>query len=219
MAIDLPPDCSGLVARLSEHPEPGSFARAFDRQMECQRLAEAGWSTANVVAAERREVRRVSFRDGRLTFRIPAVALERRRDGTVHVNMSASGLAGRRTAEVPQDLWAQTAAFHALVQGKVERRTWQQGDPLPLMHCTTAVLEEAQSRKVKRREVSECELADKDALRMAYRIAAIAVTYIPECRVAQGETESANPPPAEDWPVWTLLKCGGRVEPQMLPLN
>jgi len=218
--IDVPPDCTQWPERVRQAEQPAALARAFDGQMECQRLAEAGWSPIATVARARREVRRISFRDGRLAFRIPSVALEREPDGGVFVSMSARGVPGSRKAEVPREVWDQTTGLHAEVRQVVRPRRWREGDPIPPLHCTTAVLEEAASGKAARRNISECVTEDREAFELAYRIAAVAVAYIPECTAAREKSRpQPGPGAADDRPMWALLDCGGRFEPQTLPID
>jgi hypothetical protein len=216
VVADQPPDCSKLVAETRAWPsesKPGAmraFVKRWEEANECRRLQEAGWSPIEAVATSGREVRRVTFNDGRFAFRIPAVALERTPDGKVTVSLGIGG--GVREAEVPARLWDKLTATDDAA--RIRPPPSSTPPSTAILHCGGARLEGASGGRAWTRPLSECSEGDKPGVAYAHELARIAVDLIPRCQAAR---EKAAGEPTPDQPVWILIDCAGRFDPLTLP--
>lgn len=225
MPIDLPPDCRLLIEHTRQWPDYQSpafkpFLKKLHERMDCERLNQAGWSPIATVAKSRRQVRRVSFEEGRLAFRVPAIAVEKHRDGGVTLTLTIDGPQRRFAAELPPTAWnelrAQDAATHP-PPPPIERPGQLRELPPMGCHGWFVTLEAADQRKAWRRDAHECQgERDADALTYGYRLANLALNTIPECAEARAAGTTDTAPEA---PVRGLIRCAGRFSPKGLDPN
>ncbi|WP_374472949.1 hypothetical protein [Phenylobacterium sp.] len=224
MFIDQPPDCTALADAAAARPDfakPAEIRAWSERQKrwsECVRLREGGWGPIAEVAREGRQVRRASFQDGRLAFRIPAVALERAGDGTVSISISLDQPRRVLTAPLPPETWTRIVAQDAAANQPQKAVKPEPGAPLVLgCHGWWATIEAADRGKSWRQELSECG-RDPQApgFAYAYELASLAVEHIPECAAARAKAEAqdATAKYGRAKPVWALIFCAGRFEPR-----
>lgn len=227
MPLDLPPDCSRLVAETRAWPAAPEDMKAFvaklSERWECERLRDAGWAKLENVAKAERQVRRANFYDGRFAFRIPAVALEQDRDGAVVLRVSMARPQTIVSVAVPKEEWrALTAQDAAIRPAPPSPPSSEPGLPtIPRFHCAPAKVEVADGRiESWTRQLSECGLQDADGLAYAYELARIAVTYAPTCAKEkawlEAERSSGKGPEAA---VDALERCGGVFQPRTLPVG
>ncbi len=226
MPIDMPPNCTEIAEQVGQMP-PRSAGRESTRawmerwsaKNECLRLREALWSPIADVAAQGRQVRRVTFEEGRLAFRIPAVALERAATGAVTIQISIDRPERRYVATVPPSVWTQFANRDAAARGEQPRilPPSTDGAPPPMMHCSSARLEAADRIRNWTQNLSECSTpANAPAFTYAYDLARLAAATLPECAAAR-DSVAAGPTPLPDQDaVSVLIRCAGRFGPRML---
>ncbi|HSV04435.1 MAG TPA: hypothetical protein VLI41_14665 [Phenylobacterium sp.] len=221
MQIDRPPaECAQLIAQTAAWPDEKDkeavrrWSDLYKRKFECVRLTEAGWSPIEKAAEQGREVRRATFQDGRLAFRIPAVALERTRDGAVWIRLSINRPARVFSARLPPESWTRLTAHDEDARRPVAARTWE-GPGLPPLGCHgwSVTVEGAEAKRSWRQDLSECTAdPDSPAFAYAYELASIAIDHISECAAAKAKAESQGHGPQE--PVRGLIYCAGRFAPR-----
>lgn len=215
MFVDQPPDCTPLVEQTRNWPNPSSaeamrrFFQLLTQRMDCERLNQAGWSTIEAVADAGQEVRRASFEEGRLTYRVPAVVLERSPRGEVEVRLSIDRPARIYSAQVPAEVWRDLTSRDAVAQQTPPPPGPSKPSPVYACHGWFVTLEAAESRGSWTRTAHECQPADGPAVAYGIQLAEIAITHIPQCTAAKAEM--AGKPPAEDNALWALIACAGRV--------
>ena len=225
MPVDQPPaECVRLVEQAAPLPDPKNqeaFRRWLEhhkRKSECARLSEAGWSSIEKVAEQGRQVRRATFNEGRLAFRIPAVALERSRDGAVWIRISMDRPTRVFSAAVAPETWARLTALDA--EARRPPIPLRRDGPSPIgCHGWFVTLEGAEAKKSWRQDVSECSTdPNAAAFEYGYELASLAVEHIPECASAKAKAEAqyAQAPMDRQKPVWALIYCGGRFSPRTL---
>ncbi len=225
MPLDLPPDCSQLVAETRAWPEAPEDMKAFVAKLgerwECERLRAAGWAELESVAKAGRQVRRANFYDGRFAFSIPAVALEQDHDGAVVLRVSMARPRAIVSVTVPDKEWrALTAQDDAI-------RPAPPPPPPGLVpelstvrfHCETAEVEVVDGRiESWARQLNACKPEDGKGLAYAYELARIAVAYAPTCAREKAwlaaERSSGKGPEVA---VEALDRCGGVFQPLTLP--
>lgn len=194
-------------------PDPAWYA-TFEERWDCERLQAYGWASIDKLAAEGREVRRLTLHDGRMSLRIPGVAVERDASGQVILEVDPPNSPPVRTP-LPPETWRELSGADAAIRTPPSPPRRGPGDPpvIPPLHCDTATLEVAHGGSSWRPDASEC--VTKDAgFAYALRVATLAIAYSPACaavRQTQGDRE------LPDAPLWKLAKCGGRFEPLMFP--
>lgn len=225
MPLDLPPDCSRLVAETRAWPEASEDMKAFVAKLgerwECERLRDAGWAELESVAKAGRQIRRANFYDGRFAFRIPAVALEQDRDGAVVLQVSMARPRTIVSVAVPKEEWrVLTAKDDGIRPAPPPPPRLEAGPPaIPPFHCATAKVEVADGRTESwARQLNECKPEDAKGLAYAYELARMAVTYAPTCvkEKAWLDTERASGK-GPDVAVEALERCGGVFQPLALP--
>ena len=86
MPLDVPPDCSAYTVRFAEMPADESLMPAFMARLKarlaCEQLAASRWSSIDDAAKAGRDVRRVTYQEGRAAYTVP-VSLEREASGAV----------------------------------------------------------------------------------------------------------------------------------------
>jgi hypothetical protein len=241
MVADMPVDCSHAIEQLKPLPnlrhippkDLVEWAKRFDAASECTRLAEAGWRTIATVAAEGRSVRRVTFNEPRLSFRIPAVALEKSRGGAVIISISIDKPRRRFSARLPPEAWSELdrrlAEFRkptpppaaplppAPPPKGMERFVIDVRPPIHLCHGWSGVIETAEAGTSSRAKFHECNGGAEIArLGYAYALANLAVQHVSECAPARAKLAHENPGvlKSPEAPVWVLIDCGGRLEPR-----
>ena len=223
--MDLPPDCSRLVAETSAWPAAPEGTKAFVAKLgerwECERLRDAGWAKLESVAKAGRQVRRANFYDGRFAFRIPAVALEQDRDGVVALQVSMARPQVVVSVTVPKAEWRALTAQDDVIRPAPPPPARSELEPpsIPPFHCATAKVEVADGRSENwMRQLNECRPEDADGLAYAYELARMAVTYAPACAKEkawlEAERSSGKGPGVA---VDALERCGGVFQPLTLP--
>lgn len=226
MPLDQPPDCAPLIAEagplpgLNDEEKIRRWVERHGRAMECTRLNEAGWSPIAKVARQGREIRRATFNEGRLAFRIPAVALERLGRG-VFISLSIDKPRRVFRVEVPPEEWRALVALDDQA-----RRPLRKPPPVSLnvpaslsCHGWSTTIEGAGAQANWRQELHECNYdPHPEGFAYAYRLADLALRYIPECAAARErvDAEAEQRRLGAEKPVWGLIYCGGRFAPRTL---
>jgi len=215
MFVDQPPDCTRLVEQTRAWPAAGSaeeirrFTELFAQRADCERLAQAGWSPIAAVAEAGGQVRRVSFEEGRLSYRIPAVVLERRPGGEVEVRLSIDRPDRIYRARAPAEVWRKLTANDAAARRPPPTPRLDAIPSISFCHGWFVTLEATEHRRTWTRAAHQCRPADRAALEYGVQLAEIAIEYIPQCAAAKAEM--AEKQPAEDNAIWALISCAGRV--------
>ena len=162
-------------------------------------------------------MRRVTVEEGRLAFRIPAIALERAKDGTVTIQISINNPDRRYTAVLPAVVWDHLSAEDAAARGPQPKQPPLPKDkPPPFCHGWSINLEAADAGKSWSQAVSTCSVLENGpAFTYAYELARLAIDNIEACAAAKAETE-AKTADSPERPIWALIACGGRFAPRML---
>ncbi len=241
MVADIPIDCSHAIEQIKPIPnlrhippkDLVEWAKRFDAASECTRLKEAGWRPIATVAAKGQSVRRATFNDPRFGFRIPAVALEKSRDGGVTISISIDKPRRRLSARLPPEAWSELdqrlaesrkppprpAALPPAPPPKGMKRFVLDVPPttIRLCHGWSAVIETAEAGRFSRGQFHECNGGAEIArLGYAFALANLAVQHVAECAPAREKLARDNPGALKspEAPVWVLIDCGGRLEPR-----
>lgn len=225
MPVDQPPaECVRILEQAAPWPNPKDqeavrrWSKLYERKAECARLSEASWAPIKEVAERGRQVRRATFNEGRLAFRIPAVALERSRDGAVWIRMSMDGPTRVFSAALPPETWARLTAMDA--EARKPPKPLRRDGPQPIgCHGWFVTLEGADAKKSWRQDVSECT-SDPNATAFAYgyELASLAIEHIAECASAKAKADAqdAKTSLGRQKPIWALIDCGGRFSPRTI---
>ena len=221
MFVDQPPDCTPLVEQTRHWPASGSkddvrrFLELSGQRRDCERLSQAGWSTITEVAESGRQVRRASFEEGRLAFRVPAVELERSSLGTVEVRLSIDRPVRVFSAQVPAEIWGDLTAEDTVARQPRPPTLGAKPDPsVVFCHGWFVTLEAADEHQSWVRAAHQCQATDGPAVDYGMELAQIAIEFIPHCTKAKSEMDGR--PPAEENVLWALISCAGRAGPKFL---
>jgi len=165
-------------------------------ESEDARLERSSFQPIGEVAAAKRVVRRVTYRDPFASPYAPAVALEKSASGEITFTVTAAGGKVKETGVVTPTEWAElTAMGSALAPPKpMSARAKTE-----VCHAKLLVIETAEGGKAKRRNASMCGgEGDYKAMAYAYKVAEIAVSKIAKCEKFISDTRE---------PSWTLAEC------------
>ena len=221
MWADQPPECIAVLAKPDALPDFNDqaairrWSQAAEQRFECARLREAGWARIAEVDRQKRQIRRVTFNEGRLAFRIPAVALERLSDGSVWIQISMDTPERTLRTSLPP------AAWKTLVGRDVDAKGPQPHQSALGLGCHGwfVTLEGTDGHGGWRQDVSECSNGpDATAFSYGYALAALALDATEQCGAARAKVEAPESPyrSLKEKAVWGLIFCGGRFSPRTI---
>jgi hypothetical protein len=191
---------------------------ADEEKHEAQRLVGAGFVPAGDIRKQGRTLVRASYSEPRLFLRMPGITLERVEGGAI-LSLTSDGRAPTGRAAVPLEKWQELQRLEAAAFAPDPSPTplaWRNGDPVPdpppVCHGWGAVIERVSPARADKVWGWECDRSEVHRARLDYalRLAAIALTEMPQCQALRQTLGSEN----SHYVFGRLGRCLGKFDPE-----